>query len=416
MLTQNEIDRLKMTDLPLAQKGKKAGQLRPACYHAGGGLYLAVTTPGGNDPATAGGSWLYRYQIAGKPTWLGLGSIAVVSYEQAQRKAHSAAETLADGNDPLTIRDARLATAVAARGYKRTYRKCWNEFVEVGNLSGLKPRTRAGWTQHATDYVLPVIGHVAAGSITTSHVAYVLRPVWYSKPSVGRDLRMEIETVLTFANVAGYRDETRPNPAGVARVAKLLPAGAKPTKASVAHVMVPPAELPAFMAALRDVAGPVARCLELIALTASRKSEIAGLTWAEVDTVNGLITVSADRMKMKGRPAHVIPMSPRVADILAGMTAGAAGDRVWPQSVSGGRALLELLHKVTGIDQGGPDLHGMRATFSTWANDTKAADPHVIEACLAHVKEDKVKAAYDRAEHIEARRALLTKYAAYCGG
>jgi len=62
-------------------------------------------------------------------------------------------------------------------------------------------------------------------------------------------------------------------------------------------------------------------------------------------------------------------------------------------------------------------VHGLcRATFSTWAYETAAARPDVIEACLAHCEADKVKAAYNRAEFMSERRALLAAWAAYLFG
>jgi hypothetical protein len=39
------------------------------------------------------------------------------------------------------------------------------------------------------------------------------------------------------------------------------------------------------------------------------------------------------------------------------------------------------------------------------------ADPEIIELMLAHVPENKVKAAYDRASHMERRRELSQEWA-----
>ena len=50
-------------------------------------------------------------------------------------------------------------------------------------------------------------------------------------------------------------------------------------------------------------------------------------------------------------------------------------------------------------------VHGLRSAFSTWANETGAARPDVIEACLAHREADRIRAAYDRAEFAAERRA-----------
>jgi hypothetical protein len=62
-------------------------------------------------------------------------------------------------------------------------------------------------------------------------------------------------------------------------------------------------------------------------------------------------------------------------------------------------------------------VHGLcRATFSTWAYETAAARPEVIEACLAHKEADKVKAAYNRAEFSLERRALMMAWTKYLSG
>lgn len=43
--------------------------------------------------------------------------------------------------------------------------------------------------------------------------------------------------------------------------------------------------------------------------------------------------------------------------------------------------------------------------------EKRMADPAVIELMLAHVPENKVKAAYDRAGHMELRRELAQEWA-----
>jgi integrase len=75
-------------------------------------------------------------------------------------------------------------------------------------------------------------------------------------------------------------------------------------------------------------------------------------------------------------------------------------------------AMLTTLTRLGIRDQ--TTVHGLcRATFSTWAYDTAAARPDVIEACLAHREADKVKAAYSRAQFTAERRALLASWSGY---
>jgi membrane carboxypeptidase/penicillin-binding protein PbpC len=58
--------------------------------------------------------------------------------------------------------------------------------------------------------------------------------------------------------------------------------------------------------------------------------------------------------------------------------------------------------------QGTP--HGMRAAFSTYFNAT-GANIDVIEHCLAHVPANRVRAAYNRHQYKEERRAMLQAWA-----
>jgi integrase len=55
--------------------------------------------------------------------------------------------------------------------------------------------------------------------------------------------------------------------------------------------------------------------------------------------------------------------------------------------------------------------HGWRATFSTEMNTRRRGDGDVIELMLAHVKRDKVRAAYDRAAHLSLRRIIAQEWA-----
>jgi integrase len=76
-------------------------------------------------------------------------------------------------------------------------------------------------------------------------------------------------------------------------------------------------------------------------------------------------------------------------------------------------AMLVLLRRMKRSDI---TVHGFRATFSTWANETAAARPDVIEACLAHREGDKIRAAYNRAQFAGERRILLGAWAAFLEG
>ena len=75
-------------------------------------------------------------------------------------------------------------------------------------------------------------------------------------------------------------------------------------------------------------------------------------------------------------------------------------------------AMLAVLDRLGVRDK--TTVHGLaRATFSTFANETGAARPDVIEACLAHGERNKVRAAYNRSTFDSERKALLATWAEY---
>ena len=55
--------------------------------------------------------------------------------------------------------------------------------------------------------------------------------------------------------------------------------------------------------------------------------------------------------------------------------------------------------------------HGMRSTFSTIANESLNFKHEVIEAALAHVRADKVAAAYNRTDYFNERIKLMQWWA-----
>lgn len=63
--------------------------------------------------------------------------------------------------------------------------------------------------------------------------------------------------------------------------------------------------------------------------------------------------------------------------------------------------------------QGVTVTHGFRATFRTIGRERLRADTDVLEAQLAHAKKGDIQAAYDRAQFLEERHALVQQWADY---
>lgn len=171
---------------------------------------------------------------------------------------------------------------------------------------------------------------------------------------------------------------------------------------------------PALVQRLRAVPGTAARALELAVLTAARTSEVIYAEWSEFDLSAATWTVPAERMKAK--EAHVAYLSERAVDILRAQI-GRHARWVFPSPMKPEQPMSDMAMLAT-LDRlgarGQTTVHGLcRATFSTWANETAAARPDVVEACLAHAEGKRVRAAYNRAQFADGRRALLSAWAQY---
>ena len=70
--------------------------------------------------------------------------------------------------------------------------------------------------------------------------------------------------------------------------------------------------------------------------------------------------------------------------------------------------VLSLLHRMG--YKGRMTGHGWRSVASTWANEA-GWPPDAIERQLAHVPDDKVRAAYNRAAYLTQRREMLQSWA-----
>jgi integrase len=122
---------------------------------------------------------------------------------------------------------------------------------------------------------------------------------------------------------------------------------------------------------------------------------------------------------MKGGEEHRVHLSGRVLEILEAMQA-LKQPYVFPnprldRGPLSNMAMLTVLRRMDADKR--TTVHGLaRSTFSTWANETGAARPDVIEACLAHRENDRIRAAYNRARFNADRAALLESWAEFLTG
>ncbi|WP_370870630.1 tyrosine-type recombinase/integrase [Polaromonas sp.] len=188
---------------------------------------------------------------------------------------------------------------------------------------------------------------------------------------------------------------------------------AQPGKISKAkhHKRLPYAEMPAFMAKLRNQTGIGAKALEFTILTAARSGEVRAATWDEFDLKAGIWTVPADRMK--AGKEHRVPLSDAALAILSSQKAVRLNEYVFP-SPRGGILSDMTLSAVLRRMEVEAVPHGFRSTFRDWAAEKTDYPRDAAEMALAHTIADKVEAAYRRGDLFEKRRKMMRDWADHC--
>lgn len=382
------------------------------------GLYLQLT-PGG------GRSWVLRILIGAKRRDIGLGSFPTVTLAQAREKAREAREKIERGVDPVEERKAARAALVAAQGRGLTFDKATEHYLSAKLDAFKNAKHRQQWQNTLSQYASPVLGKMMVQDISVQDVLRVLQPLWTEKTETASRLRGRIESVLSWATVAGHR--TGDNPARWAgNLKELLPAPSKVAKEGNQPALAID-DAPRWFAALRKREGMGARALEFLALTAARSQEVRGAEWAEIDLDNALWIIPASRMKM-GRE-HRVPLTMEAVALLRALPRMKDNSLVFPAARGGqlsDMTVSAVMRRMNDSDvaERGPGFldrvskrpavpHGLRSTFRDWVAERTNFPGEMAEVALAHKISNSVEASYRRGDMIEKRRRMMQEWARY---
>ncbi len=382
----------------------------------GGGLILRIRGQSA--------SWVLRYTAATrKRREMGLGIARLGSNAQvgdslttARDLARDARDLLQRGVDPIDEREGRRAAAQASEQAKRaeakrertTLARAARDYHERVIEPTRSVKHAAQWIASLEHHVPEAIWHAPIDSVSPPALLEALSGVRsladdaVKVPETLQRVRQRLDAVFEDAMFHGLCTS---NPAAAIK-RKMQEASGSRKRGKFAAL--PYRDAPAFALQLREQAGLAARCLEFAMLTTARTSEAIEATWSELDLDAATWTIPAERMK--GREQHIVHLTARAVEIVGGLQ-GLHGTYLFPSPMVADQplsnmAMLTVLDRMDVRDQ--TTVHGLcRATFSTWANDTGAARPDVIEACLAHQEGNKIRAAYNRAQFMQERRALL---------
>lgn len=359
----------------------------------GKNLYLRVQASGSKV-------WILNYYRPGtqKRANVGLGAYPDVSLAAARKKADELRAVLAEGIDPKEYRDDKKRTQ--SELYANTFESIARKWLTLK-----EGKVSTAYYDKIIDrldkYIFPKMGRTPIHRVTAVAAIEIIQPL-------ADDEKLEtVKKICRWVNeIMVYAVNT-----GVAQANPLAGIGKAFSAPKVTNLpTLRPDELPALMYAIQHSNTKlVTRCLiEWQLHTMVRPGEAAGTRWDEIDLNKNEWTIPAERMK-KNKP-HIVPLSPqaiRLLDVLKPVSGHR--EHVFPSdhnprksanSQSANRALARMgFH-------GRLVSHGLRALASTTLNE-KGFDSDVIEAALAHIDKNSVRAAYNRAQYLERRRKMM---------
>ena len=364
----------------------------------GNGLYLVVT-PNGTK------SWIQRLTIDGKRTDKGLGGFPSVSLTQARRDAIDNRAAVDRGENPWADGKQRKAATSTIDNGIPTFRDAVYAAWDANQERWRSDKYRKVFIQQLELHAMPVFGDHAINEISQREVIEFLRPLRAIKPEAGRKMRQRLSRVFKWAMAMEYRDT---NPAGEA----IDDALAKLPKAELPHKALPYSGVADAIETIRDSKAMESTklCFEFLILTASRSNEARGARWEEIDWKAGTWTIPAHRSK-DGK-AHTKPLS-----IQAQVLLRQAGERlggvalVFPANGKADKPLSENALSMRARKENlGAVPHGFRASFKTWATETKQ-DRIATEFCLSHNPFPGVEGVYVRTEWVEGQAVVFQEWA-----
>ena len=392
----------KLTELTIKQTKPREKEYK---LSDGGGLYLLVHPRGSKY-------WRFDFRFLGKQKSSSFGVWPEISLADARIKRSEARMKIKDGINPIEEK----------KEYRRAMREMLEkvEYEEKRILTTFEKvalewyrRQDSDWTEkHSANvlnslsvYVFPDLGRRPIRDITKQDVIATLRKIEADgKHETCYRVRQRIEAIFDYAEI---EEHCTRNPAqGLRRVFT------KPQPVSFASIT--PSEFPELLQKIADDESafpPTKLAMMFMIYTFVRTNELRFAEWKEfnLDCAEPLWVIPAKRMKM--RKTHHVPLAPQSVKILDQMRQFSGTDGyLFPQIRNSQKAISEndLLFYLYRLGyRRRHTIHGFRSLADTILNESRKWYPDVIELQLAHQEGNKVRRAYNRADHLDERSKMM---------
>ena len=363
----------------------------------GAGMYLLVKTNGTR-------CWRLKYRIGGKERQLAIGVYPDISLSEARKKRDAARELISKGIDPSQAKkqEKRMIAIKTENNFESVARE-WHE------------NNKHSWTEgHARDIlhrlkddIFKQIGNRPIADIGALELLDVIKKI------EGRGAHELAHRTLQYCSrvfrYAVLTSRAERNPASDLK-------GALKPVVSTHYNALDLKDLPDFLKALEQnnarLYMPTRLAVKMLLLTFVRTKELINAKWEEFNEDDAIWIIPAERMKMR-RP-HLVPLSKQVLEILEQLKQfRGSSDFIFPSQIDSERSMsnntilgaikrLKFNDKTTG--------HGFRALAMSTIKEKLGYRHEVIDRQLAHAHENKIVAAYDRAQFLDDRKRMMQEW------
>jgi integrase len=238
----------------------------------------------------------YRLKGTRRAITASLGTYGDVTLDQARNEARKLAGTVAHGGDPMAAKRARTTAERALQAGRLV--ELYATALKNGTASSKRLHGRpasVGYVEDTLAYLnlfARTFGKRAAASVSRRDIEQLME-TYTGRPATQRNLHGAISRLYTWAR---RQDLLRDNPA----------ADIETTTASARERFLSLAELGAIWHAAGELNDRQRDVVRLLMLTGQRRSEVAGMTWGEVNLATGVWTLPAGRTK--ARRQHSVPL------------------------------------------------------------------------------------------------------------
>jgi len=388
--------------VPLTEIAIRKAKPRIKQYKLGdsGGLYLLIKPDGAKY-------WRAKYRHGGKEKLLSFGVYPPVTLAEARAERDKAKVLLKQGLDPIASRKRRrremeIATAntfeVVARDWVQRQQHQWVSDHTARVLESLVAN------------VFGDLGSRPIKDITPPDLLATLRKIENRGAlETAQRVLQRCSAVFRYAIASGI---CVTNPAADLH-------GAVKSPKSGNYAALGAADLPEYLTKLAGYDGrPETRhALRLLLLTFVRTRELRGAEWTEINVDAAEWRVPPERMKMGVE--HIVPLSRQTMATIEALRPITGHSRFLfpnmanPETCMSNNTMLYAIYRMGYHSRA--TGHGFRTTASTILNE-QGFPADAIERQLAHGERNKVRAAYNKAEYLPARRRMMQAWADYLDG